>query len=135
MKNIFNIHYLFALALIWGAAGCARIEHHATFPESKPIALGSNLGPDRPYALVRPFDDFDRQYYLFLHLLPLNAANGFAAAEDHLHEGDGVVNLRIHTFYGAVDLLLSVVTVGIVTSYTIETHGDIVRLSEKPPKL
>lgn len=116
-------------------AGCARISHHTTFPENKPIALGPNLGPGRNYVLLRPFTEKERQVYLFFHWVPLNLANGLEGAEKHLKDGDGIVNLRIRTYYGPVDLFFTLITAGVITSYTIDAHGDIIKLADVPPKL
>ena len=115
-------------------AGCARVYHHATFPENKPIAFGSDLGVGRQYAMVRPFSETDHQLYFFLHWFPIKDANGVEIAERYLHEGDGIANLRIRTYYGPIDLFFSVITVGLITPYTVEVHGDIVRLAEPPPR-
>lgn len=127
MKTIFSLLLLGILAL----AGCARIDHRATFPsETKPIAFGSDLG--REYVMVRPFSETERQIYFFLHWFPLNHANGIKGAEKQLHEGDGIANLNIKTYYGPVDLFFTVITVGLITTYTIDTHGDIVRVTPPP---
>lgn len=131
MKLLYGFLMIGALAL----TGCGAIQHHITFPESKPIALGSNLGPGVQYALVRPFGEKERQVYFFFHWFPINHANGIKAAEKHLHEGDGIVNLRIKTYFGPADYLITGLTAGLISSYTIDTHGDIIRLAEPPPKL
>jgi hypothetical protein len=123
-----------AMGLV-AVAGCGRIYHHTSFPaEAKPIALGSDLGVGRQYTLVRPFHEEERQIFFFFHNIPLNQASGIKAAEKHLHEGDGVANLRIHTYYGPVDLFFTLITGGIITTYTIDTHGDVVKLAEVPPR-
>lgn len=114
------------------AAGCGRIDHQASFPQSKPIALGADLGGDRQYALVRHFREKERQVYFFLHWFPLNQASGMKAAEKHMVDGDGVANLAIKTYYGPVDLFFTLITAGIITTYTVDTDGDVVRLATPP---
>lgn len=133
MKNLYWLCLLAALIL----GGCGSIQHHVTIPENKPIALGSNLGPGTQYALVRPFGEKERQIYFLFHFFPINHANGINAAEKHLHEGDGIANLRIKTYIGPVDVFFSMITAGLITTYTIDTHGDIIRLTAPlpPPRL
>jgi hypothetical protein len=128
--------YIPLAALLLAGAGCGRINHHASFPaQNKPIALGSDLGVGKQYALVKPFKEKERQIYFFFHNIPLNQASGIKAAEKHLDEGDGVANLRIQTYYGPVDLFFTVITGGLITTYTVDTTGDVVKLAEVPPRI
>lgn len=114
------------------AGGCGRIDHQASFPQNKPIALGADLGGERQYSLVRHFREKERQVFFFLHWFPLNQAGGIKAAEKKLDEGDGIANLAIRTYYGPVDLFFTLITGGLITTYTVDTDGDIVRLATTP---
>lgn len=116
------------------SVGCGRVNHKAAFMQSsKPISLSSNLGDGRPVSLVRHFHERERQVYLLFHWIPLNDAGGVKAAEKHLAEGDGITNLRIKTYYGPVDLFFTLITAGLITSYTIDGDGDIVIWSAPSP--
>lgn len=118
--------------LLWGTlAGCGVIHHRVETPTTKPIAFGPTL--DQNYALVHPYTETERQVYFFFHWLPINYANGIEAAEKHLHEGDAIVNLRIHTKFTFTDLFLTLLTAGLFSTYTVETHGDVVRVAAPVP--
>lgn len=133
MKRTLSLLMLGAAVVV--TAGCGTIHHNATFPQNKPIAFGPNLGEGNTYALVHPFEETDRQVYFFYHWFPINHANGVEAAEKHLSEGDGIVNLRIRTEFSPVDYVLTLLTGGLFSTYTIHTYGDIVRLPAPPPRL
>lgn len=118
---------LFGLLLILaGSSGCARVNHHTSFG-GKPISLTATL--DREYLPQEHFRDSQRAVFLLFHLIPLNRANAIEAAESHLVDRDGIVNLRWRTNFNWADGLVSLLTVGLINTWHIELEGDTIRFA------
>ena len=108
-------------------AGCSTIHNKPTEGVYKHISFGSRTA-DGSSEVIRHFNASQRASFWFFRLIPANKANVISIAEKQIGPGEGTVNLRATTQYDLIDVIISVVTIGIYTTWNIEVSGDIVKL-------
>ncbi len=103
---------------------CFVIEHDYDGPRE--VTPGTML--TRPSDRIGNVRGSEKATFLLWGLIPLDAASGAQLADtlavSQFREVDGVTRVRIHEEADAVDVLVSVLTLGIFSMRTIEVEGE-----------
>lgn len=110
-------------------AGCTTLTYHAG--PQKPVL--ANDGLVRPHHISSQFLEKGRRYYLLWGLVSLEGFDGYDLIAARIDQGDGIVNLNARERYSFEDQLLSLFTLGIVSSRTMEVRGAVFTYTPPPP--
>ena len=116
MRRIFMS--MVALALVVAFFGCAIVPMRSKL--EKTVSLTS-MNRD----VVRKFDVNQRSIWLLWGLLPLTVPKIDDVVGPHVADRTGVQNLKIEPKIKVVDSLVTLLTLGIITSRTISISGEV----------
>ena len=107
-----------ALALVVAFVGCATVPVKSKL--DKTVSLTSMKG-----ASIRDFDIKHRSIWLLWGALPFSVPKVDEVVGPHVADRAGVQNLKVEPKFNIVDSLVTVLTLGIVTSRTISISGEV----------
>ena len=107
-----------ALALVVGFLGCATVSMESKL--EKTVSLTS-MGRDS----IREFDVKERAIWLLWGLVPLSIPKVDDVVGPHVADRTGVQSLKVEPKLNIVDTLVTVLTLGIITSRTISISGEV----------
>lgn len=110
-----------------GSSGCATINYDAAAVQS--VVAMNRVAPAASYTRVGDFEASQRPVFAIAQLLTVVDANLERAIQRELQRsgGDAVLDLRIHEQYDIVDVLIGMVTFGLVNTRSAAVRGDVVR--------
>jgi len=110
-----------ALALVIIFTGCATLPVRSKL--DKTVSLTNMRGSS-----VRDFNIKYRAVWLLWGVMPLNVPEIDAVIGSNVAEREGVQNLKVEPKFNIVDGLVTVLTLGIVTTKTISISGEVYNL-------
>ena len=109
---------IFALALVIFFTSCATVPMKSKL--DKTVSLTSMKG-----ASIRSFDVRQRAIWLLWGAIPLNVPKVDQVVGPRVEDRTGIQNLKVQPKINIVDTLVTVLTVGIVTTKTISISGEV----------
>ncbi len=116
MRKIFMP--IVALTLVVAFLGCAIVPMKSKL--EKTVSL-TNMNREA----VREFDVKQRSIWLLWGLFPLTVPKIDDVVEPRVFDHTGVQNLKVEPKINAVDSILTLITLGIITSRTISISGEV----------